>query len=58
MKELISVLKGVTDSPKNNSSQLKRLAVLPFANISGDPQADFLGFALADQVIGAIVDVE
>ena len=55
MKELISVLKGVTDSPKNNSSQLKRLAVLPFANISGDPQADFLGFALADQVIGAIV---
>jgi len=55
MKELISVLKGVTDSSKNNDPQLKRLAVLPFANISGDPQTDFLGFALADQVIGAIV---
>ncbi len=33
-------------------SGLKRLAVLPFANIRSDPQTDFLGFALADQIIG------
>ncbi|MDX1675649.1 MAG: hypothetical protein R3314_12715, partial [Longimicrobiales bacterium] len=33
---------------------LTRLAVLPFTNIRGDPELDYLGFALADQVIGAI----
>ncbi|MBV9442463.1 MAG: protein kinase, partial [Acidobacteriaceae bacterium] len=27
------------------------LAVLPFRNIKGDPQADFLGFSLADAII-------
>ncbi len=32
----------------------KRLAVLPFANIRGDAETDFLGFALADQVIGSL----
>ena len=33
---------------------LQRLAVLPFANLRGNPETDFLGFALADQVIGAL----
>jgi len=31
---------------------LHRLAVLPFTNLRSDPETDFLGFALADQVIG------
>lgn len=33
---------------------IQKLAVLPFANIKSDPQTDYLGFALADQIIGAI----
>lgn len=35
-------------------SALKRLAVLPLANLRSDPELDYLGFALADQIIGAI----
>jgi adenylate cyclase len=37
---------------------LKRLAVLPFANVRRNPEMNFLGFALADQIIGAIAYVE
>jgi serine/threonine protein kinase/tetratricopeptide (TPR) repeat protein len=33
-------------------SGIQRLAILPFANIKSDPQTDYLGFALADQIIG------
>jgi serine/threonine-protein kinase len=33
------------------------LAVLPFSNLRPDPQTDFLGYALADQVIGALTYV-
>jgi len=35
-------------------SAIQKLAILPFANIKSDPQADYLGFALADQIIGAL----
>ena len=41
-------------SSKNNIKHLKKLAVLPFVNIMNDPQTNFLGFALADQIIGAL----
>ena len=29
----------------------RSLAVLPFRNLNGDPQTDFLGFSLADEII-------
>jgi serine/threonine-protein kinase len=32
--------------------------VLPFANLRSDPQTDFLGFALADQIIGNLAYVK
>ncbi len=35
-----------------------RLAVLPFSNLRSDPQTDFLGFALADQIIGHLAYVK
>ncbi len=35
----------------------QKLAVLPFANIRSDPQTDYLGFALADQITGALAYV-
>lgn len=35
-------------------SAIQKLAILPFANIKSDPQTDYLGFALADQIIGAL----
>jgi serine/threonine protein kinase len=38
----------------NQVVDIKKLAVLPLHNLLNDPQTNFLGFALADQVIGAI----
>jgi TolB-like protein/Flp pilus assembly protein TadD len=43
---------------KPSLSGFQRLAVLPFANIRSDPQTDFLGFALADQIISALAYVK
>jgi len=43
------------DSSKSKLSQdIKKLAVLPFSNIVDHPDTNFLGFALADQIIGSI----
>jgi TolB-like protein/Flp pilus assembly protein TadD len=39
---------------KPSLSAVQKLAVLPFANIKSDPQTDYLGFALADQITGAL----
>jgi serine/threonine protein kinase len=39
-------------------SGFQKLAVLPFANIKSDSQTDYLGFALADQIIGALAYVK
>ncbi len=33
------------------AKQPRSLAVLPFRNLNGDPQSDFLGFSLADEII-------
>ncbi len=43
-------LSGSTKAPPG-------LAVLPFASIKKDPDTEFLGFALADQIIGALAYV-
>lgn len=56
IKEARDDLKKITGdkSTKNDLTQLKRIAILPFVNVSGNPESDYLGFALADQVIGAL----
>ncbi len=41
-----------TDLPIKD--QIKRIAVLPFNNIKNDPATNFLGFALADQIISSL----
>ena len=43
-----------TDSAGPAQVSVQRLAVLPFTNIRQDPETDFLGFALADQIIGSL----
>ncbi len=43
-----------TKRPDPSRVSIQRLAVLPFTNIRKDPQTDFLGFALADQIIGSL----
>ncbi len=39
---------------KSIIKEIKKLAVLPFSNLINDPQTNFLGFALADQIIGSM----
>jgi serine/threonine-protein kinase len=39
-------------------TEAARLAVLPFSNMRSDPETDFLGYALADQVIGSLTYVQ
>jgi len=49
------------ESPSEESlspSDIKWLAVLPFDNLGSDPETDFLGYALADQIIGALAYVK
>lgn len=49
----------ITDGPHVNEEQdHATLAVLPFSNLRRDPKTDFLGFALADQVIGSLAYVK
>ncbi|MCH8035030.1 MAG: protein kinase [Bacteroidetes bacterium] len=43
-----------SSSPGPSRDSVQRLAVLPFTNIRKDPATDFLGFALADQIIGSL----
>ena len=43
-----------SDRPDPSQVSIQRLAVLPFSNIRNDPETDFLGFALADQIIGSL----
>jgi len=44
------VLKGPTDT-QTTVAQIKKVAVLPFKSLRSDPETDFLGFSLADQII-------
>jgi TolB-like protein/Tfp pilus assembly protein PilF len=41
------------ESSINNTTEL--IAVLPFFNNRADPETDYLGFAMADQIIGGLV---
>jgi len=41
---------GLASSKSNNL-----IAVLPFSNTKSDPETDYLGFAIADQIIGNLV---
>jgi len=49
---------GGADASPGTSQTLRRVAVLPFTNLRSDPQTDFLGFALADQIIGHLTYVK
>jgi len=43
---------------KTEKPELKSIAVLPFANLRSDPDTDFLSYALADRVIGALAYIK
>ena len=49
---------SVSIKPTHKSTQHKRIAVLPFNNVKVDPKTNYLGFAIADQIIGNIANLE
>ena len=58
VKEILIDLKtNEAKIPIANDSSIKgikKIAVLPFSNMIDDPNTNFLGFALADQIIGSM----
>ncbi|MEN8203950.1 MAG: tetratricopeptide repeat protein [Bacteroidota bacterium] len=49
----ISDRKAISDNKAlPDSNPIDLIAVLPFSNTKADPDTDFLGFAIADQIIG------
>ncbi|MDH4068980.1 MAG: protein kinase [Ignavibacteria bacterium] len=58
MEEIIEALEtGKTAAaPRSHidTPVVQKLAVLPFVNMMDDPRTNFLGFALADQIIGSM----
>ena len=48
----------LSGGPDSSQISVQRLAVLPFSNLRSDPETDFLGYALADQVIGSLTYIQ
>lgn len=46
--------RATTDNQETVEKSMDQLAVLPFSNTRSDPETDYLGFAMADQIIGSL----
>jgi len=44
-----------TEVVSRDKKSIELIAVLPFFNTRADPETDYLGFAMADQIIGSLV---
>ena len=62
LNELLSDLRKVktnnAEAEKSNEEQPESIAILPFVNVGGSQENDYLGFALADQIIGGIAYIK
>lgn len=47
-----------SDSGSYSMSHRRRLAILPLRNLTGDPEIEFLGFALADSIITNLAPIK
>jgi len=45
------------ESVVESENEIHAIAVIPFSNLRSDPETDFLGYALADQIIGSLAYV-
>ena len=44
-----------TSEAESIENSMDLIAVLPFFNTNTDPETDYLGFAMADQIIGGLI---
>ena len=44
-----------TTKAESIENTIELIAVLPFSNTKSDPETDYLGFAMADQIIGGLI---
>jgi DNA-binding winged helix-turn-helix (wHTH) protein/TolB-like protein len=51
---LVTLLYLRTSTDLSDVYQMKRIAVLPFSNLKPNKDTDYLGFAVADQIIGEL----
>lgn len=51
---VIVILPQKSTQPKLDDSPFYKMAVVPFLNSKADSHSDYIGFALADQIIGAL----
>src|SRR5262245_29840901 len=54
----VSKAPGAGMAPSMTGTLRRRLAILPLRNLAGDPEIDFLGFALADSVITQLAPIK
>jgi TolB-like protein/tRNA A-37 threonylcarbamoyl transferase component Bud32/Tfp pilus assembly protein PilF len=47
-----------SSAEKAAPASLEKIAILPFSNLRPDPDTDYLGFALVDQIIGSLAYVK
>jgi eukaryotic-like serine/threonine-protein kinase len=57
-KEISSEIRTKVPAPGKSEKTLPGLAVLPFMSIKSHPETEFLGFALADQIITALTYIK
>ena len=53
---IIGITIHTSSTPDLAKLTSRQLAVLPFKNVKSDPEIDYLGFAVADQVIGNLAN--
>ena len=47
-------IRSYYEKKSTSESEIKKLAVLPFLNIRNDEESNYLGFAVADRIIGSL----
>jgi serine/threonine-protein kinase len=58
MEEIISCLKGGAGLSAKSSVRLHSIAVLPFANMSADPEQEYFCDGIAEEIINALTHID
>jgi len=57
-RELLSDLEGVTSGSHLRANETESIVVLPFENVSADPEQDYFCAGITDEIIGDLTDIQ